>query len=175
MTKENESTRQVVPVQIAGRDYKIRSDGNPEELQRIAGYVDRAMDRVKRGTGTVDSLDVAMLTCLNLAREILSLRETRVPRGSTVVEEAHLRGLIDRVEALLPLAFESDSPDESETDVAEEEEASHPSAENEPNQGARTLELPAPEVLRERSANRGREEAEAPVQRVAAAGGDRAS
>jgi hypothetical protein len=166
MTKENESTRQVVPVQIAGRDYKIRSDGNPEELQRIAGYVDRAMDRVKRGTGTVDSLD---------AREILSLRETRVPRGSTVVEEAHLRGLIDRVEALLPLAFESDSLDESETDVAEEEEASHPSAENEPNQGARTLELPAPEVLRERSANRGREEAEAPVQRVAASGGDRAS
>jgi cell division protein ZapA (FtsZ GTPase activity inhibitor) len=131
MTKENESTRQVVPVQIAGRNYKIRSDGNLEELQRIAGYVDRAMDRVKRGTGTVDSLDVAMLTCLNLAREILSLRETRVPRGSTVVEEAHLRGLIDRVEALLPLAFESDSADESETDVAEEE-ASHPSAENEP-------------------------------------------
>ncbi len=174
MTKENESTRQVVPVQIAGRNYKIRSDGNLEELQRIAGYVDRAMDRVKRGTGTVDSLDVAMLTCLNLAREILSLRETRVPRGSTVVEEAHLRGLIDRVEALLPLAFESDSADESETDVAEEE-ASHPSAENEPNQGARTLELPAPEVLRERSANRGREEAEAPVQRVAASGGDRAS
>ena len=67
------SERRAVAVQIAGHEYKIRSDGDEEGVVRIAGYVDQAMQRVRERTGTVDSLDVAVLTCLNLAREILSI------------------------------------------------------------------------------------------------------
>ena len=66
--------RRSVAVWIAGHEYRIRSDGDDEGLIRIAGYVDRAMQRVRERTGTVDSLDVAVLTCLNLAREILELK-----------------------------------------------------------------------------------------------------
>jgi cell division protein ZapA (FtsZ GTPase activity inhibitor) len=167
-------------VRIAGHDYKIRSDGDPEALRRIAGYVDRSMHRVKEGTGTVDSLDVAVLTCLNLAREILALREERVPAGSTVVEVGQLRGLIERVEAILPGASQADQPG-VEAEVAQPSApqrdlvaAEGQAAAGEPA-AARTLELPMPEVLRERGDDANRDVVDAPVQRVAASGGDRSS
>ena len=152
-------TSSVVAVRIAGHEYKIRSDGDPEGLKEIAGYVDRAMARVRQRTGTVDSFDVAVLTCLNLAREILSLREARTPEGSTAIEDDKLQSLIEQVEAALitkPVAT---------TQVEAEPEA---------HRGATTLELPSPESLRERGAAEEADEAlETP--RVAAGGRDRAS
>lgn len=98
--------RRAVAVRIAGHDYKIRSDGDDEGLVRIAGYVDQAMDRVRERTGTVDSLDVAVLTCLNLARELLSLHEQR----SSGVDDARVRELIERVEAAIEGQPRADSP-----------------------------------------------------------------
>ena len=80
-----------VAVRIAGHEYKIRSDGDVDGLREIASYVDRAMARVRERTGTVDTLDVAVLTCLNLAREIKALHEEQVPAGSTAVAENKLR------------------------------------------------------------------------------------
>lgn len=91
------SNRLTVSVRIAGHEYRIRGEGDEEGLVRIAGYVDRAMERVRARTGTVDSLDVAVLTCLNLAREILAIHEQRTGEA----DEVRIRSLIDRVEAVL--------------------------------------------------------------------------
>lgn len=91
--------RRAVAVCIAGHDYKIRSDGDDEGLVKIAGYVDQAMGRVRERTGTVDSLDVAVLTCLNLARELLALHEQRSSGGG----DDRVRELILRVEAAISL------------------------------------------------------------------------
>jgi cell division protein ZapA (FtsZ GTPase activity inhibitor) len=169
MSRETGATKRVVAVQIAGHQYRIRSDGDADGLLRIAGYVDRAMQRVKERTGTVDSLDVAVLTCLNLAREILSLREERAPAGAAVVEAEQLRGLIERVEELLPGPL---APERSSDDVDDLESArTAASAEV----GARTLELPTPEALRERDGATGQDVKGAAPPRVAASGGDRAS
>ena len=88
-----------VAVRIAGHEYRLRSGGDADSLREIAGYVDRAMARVRERTGTVDTIDVAILTCLNLAREILSLHEGQVPSGATAIDEEKLRSLIDRVES----------------------------------------------------------------------------
>ncbi|MGB0621121.1 MAG: cell division protein ZapA [Myxococcota bacterium] len=160
MTEEAKA-RSVVTVRIAGHEYKIRSDGDPDGLKEIAGYVDRAMARIRERTGTVDSFDVAVLTCLNLAREILALREARTPEGSTAIEDEKLRSLIEQVEAAL--ITKPANPVVKET-VETAPEAS---------QGAKTLELPSPDSLREREAATASEQAlEAPR---AAAGGDRAS
>jgi len=166
-----------VAVRIAGHEYKIRSDGEAESLREIARYVDRAMARVRERTGTVDTIDVAVLTCLNLAREILALQEERVPAGSTAVGEGALRTLIERVEATLGHA-----PAEAAESTPAEDAAltSDGDASLEP---PRTLELPSVEALRGRVAARG-EAAEAaddvseevlPEARVAAGGRDRAS
>ena len=156
----------VVAVRIAGHEYKIRSDGDPDGLREIAGYVDRAMARVRERTGTVDSLDVAVLTCLNLAREILTLREARTPEGSTAIEDEKLKTLIEQVEAALIIKPASGGTSE------ESETAQETAREG----GVTTLELPSVESLRDR------EEAEADdstgavsAPRVAAGGRDRAS
>ena len=158
---EEAKARSVVKVRIAGHEYKIRSDGDPDGLKEIAGYVDRAMARVRELTGTVDSFDVAVLTCLNLAREILALREARTPEGSTAIEDDKLRSLIEEVEAALITKPANPAV----------EEAIEPAPEA--SQGAKTLELPSPESLREREAATASDQApEAPR---AAAGGHRAS
>ena len=65
-------SKKSIAVQIAGHKYKILSDGDGESLREIAGYVDAAMNRVRERTGTVDTLDIAVLTALNLAREIIA-------------------------------------------------------------------------------------------------------
>ncbi len=159
MSADSGKTGQIVAVRIAGHEYKIRSEGDPEALREIAGYVDRAMNRVRERTGTVDTFDVAVLTCLNLAREILSLREARTPAGSTAVEEGKLRRLIERVEEALLV-----KPEPVVGEAAPAEEAG----------GATTLELPSVESLREADAST-EGDAELAPPRVAAGGGDRAS
>lgn len=163
MSEKRSAARNVVAVRIAGHEYRIRSDGNGDALREIAGYVDRAMQRVRERTGTVDTLDVAVLTCLNLAREILALHEERTPEGAAVVEADQLRGLIDRIEAIVPeaVAREHGATTASEGTA----ESAQPGA----TSVARTLELPAREALREEPT--GTESAP----RVARAGGDRAS
>jgi cell division protein ZapA (FtsZ GTPase activity inhibitor) len=92
------TNKKSVAVRIAGHEYKVLTDGDEETLQQIAADVDKAMRQVREKTQTVDTFDVAVLTCLNLAREIIELRSPL----STTAPRDRLRGLIDRVEALLP-------------------------------------------------------------------------
>jgi len=90
-----------VGVRLQGRDYQIRSDADGEWLQRVASYVDAAMNRIRDETSTVDTLDVALLTSLNLAREVLAAREgTLAPmeqEGAPSPER--FRALIELVES----------------------------------------------------------------------------
>lgn len=155
-----------VAVRIAGHEYKILSDGNPDSLRQIAADVDRAMKRVRDRTGTVDTLDTAVLTCLNLAREIIELRK----QSNASASDERLRGLIDRVEAMLPEREIAATPDERVDEKTPQE--------SRPQEAARTLDLPSFEALRDRtSAAQGGEvqSADATMPRVAAGGRDRAS
>lgn len=67
--------RRTVTVHIAGRDYRVVTDADARWLEGVAGRVDEAMALVRERTETVDSLDVAVLTALNLARELMYARE----------------------------------------------------------------------------------------------------
>ena len=73
------SAGQAVAVSIQGRNYKIRSDEDPEFLRRVAAHVDETMERLGGQAGVVDSLDVAMLAAINLAREALSAQDAVAP------------------------------------------------------------------------------------------------
>jgi len=94
------ATKATVSVRIRGQEFRIRTDEDEASLQRVAGYLDETMKSVERRTGTVDSLDVALLTALNLARELVRHREAR-SRGDVGAPPARLRALVDRVEAAL--------------------------------------------------------------------------
>jgi cell division protein ZapA (FtsZ GTPase activity inhibitor) len=168
-------SKRSVAVEIAGQQYRIRSDADEEALHRLAAYVDRAMLRVRQGTGTADSLDVAVLTCLNLAREILALREQRGP----MAEEDKLRALIERVESELGASSQEPRSDgaSSESDESAEVDVAESSAREDSTR--RTLDLPSFEALRDRGlpadeADSGGANA-LPEARVASGGRDRAS
>lgn len=69
------STKPVVAVSIRGQEFRIRTDDDEASLQRVARYLDDTMATVEKKTGTVDSLQLALLSALNLARELVELRE----------------------------------------------------------------------------------------------------
>ena len=87
-----ESGKRSVAVKIGGRDYRIRSDLDEAWLQRVAAAVDEAMRRIRDHTDTVDSLEVAVLTALNLSRELLHLRERVAQLEAGGAETASTRG-----------------------------------------------------------------------------------
>ncbi|MCZ6806683.1 MAG: cell division protein ZapA [Deltaproteobacteria bacterium] len=103
------ASRRSVSVRIRGKEYRIRSEDDEQTLQRVAGYLDETLSKVESRTGTVDSLDVALLTALNLARELVAIREGRRPvegGGGMGVDVDRLRSLIELAES----GLESPSP-----------------------------------------------------------------
>jgi cell division protein ZapA len=95
-------SRNSIAVWIADKEYRIRSDADEAWLQRVAGYVDESLRKIRKHTHTVDSLDVAILTALNLARELIELREAGPSVGDAVqIEPDQLAELIDFVEGEL--------------------------------------------------------------------------
>ncbi len=92
------SAKRSVAVRIRGREFRIRSDEDSEALERIARHVDETMLRVEERTGTVDSQDVALLTALNLAREVVEERDMNASSGA---DPKRLRALIELAESAL--------------------------------------------------------------------------
>ncbi len=95
------ASRRTVAVRIRGKEYRIRSEDDEATLRRVAGYLDETLAKVESKTGTVDSLDVALLTALNLARELVAIREGRRPieGGGMGVDAKRLRSLIELAES----------------------------------------------------------------------------
>ena len=92
--------KNTVEVVIRGKEFRLRSDDGAESLQRVAGYLDETMQGVEKRTGTVDSLDLALLTGLNLARELVRLRDDHAPHAAAASSE-QLQALTDLVEVEL--------------------------------------------------------------------------
>jgi cell division protein ZapA len=93
------SSRRSVAVRIRGQEFRIRTEEDEQQLQRVARLLDETFAKVEQRTGTVDSLDLALLTALNLARELLELRESRA--ASAGQDPARLRALIELAESAL--------------------------------------------------------------------------
>ena len=95
-------TKRTVPVEILGQEYRIRSDSDPSTIRRAAELVDETMAKVRDRTGTVDTLDIAVLTALNLANHLISLRDA-AGAGSQggAIRSGHLGELIALLEAAI--------------------------------------------------------------------------
>jgi cell division protein ZapA len=88
------SEKKSLAVRIRGQEFKIRSDESPELLEQVAEIVDATMRRIEQRTGAIDTLDVAMLAALNLAREVVEARKGRpsMPRLRALIERAEAAG-----------------------------------------------------------------------------------
>lgn len=90
--------KRTVTLKIAGKEYRVRSDADEAWLRHVADCVDETMAQIRDRTGMVDTFDIAMLACLNLAREVLTHRET-LSDEATVVEADQLKQLTDAAES----------------------------------------------------------------------------
>ena len=64
------SEGRLIPVEIHGQRYPIRSGLDPEYVARLASYVDEKMRVAAESTPTGDSLRLAVLAALNIADEL---------------------------------------------------------------------------------------------------------
>ncbi|WP_407276581.1 cell division protein ZapA [Halothiobacillus sp. DCM-1] len=84
-----------VTVRILDKDYKIACP--PEEqavLFRTADFLNQEMQKVKRSSQTLSTERVAVLTALNIARELIELGAPPPPRENTA-------DLIQQIDAVL--------------------------------------------------------------------------
>jgi cell division protein ZapA len=60
-----------IEVEIFGHRYTLKSEFPEAQVERVAEYVDGKMREVAKGTSSVDSLHIAILTALNIAQDYL--------------------------------------------------------------------------------------------------------
>jgi cell division protein ZapA (FtsZ GTPase activity inhibitor) len=95
-----------VRVRIIGKEYRVVTDRDEDWMLRVADLVDKAMARVRDETETVDSLDVAVLTALQLAQNLMILRDEGVTppdadRARNRADAQRLREIVQLVEGAL--------------------------------------------------------------------------
>ena len=88
----------VIPVEIHGQRYPIRSTLDPEYVAQLASYVDLKMRAAAESAPTGDSLRLAVLAALNIADEVFRCRDVTRTRDGELAERAgELERLLDRV------------------------------------------------------------------------------
>ena len=88
----------VIPVEIHGQKYPVRSSLDAEYVVRLAAYVDERMRTAADSTASGDSLRIAVLAALNIADELFRCRDTTRVRDGRLAERAgELERLLDRV------------------------------------------------------------------------------
>jgi cell division protein ZapA len=88
----------VVPVDIGGQRYPIRSSLDPQYVARLALYVDEKMKAAGDTTPNGEALRVAVLAALNIADELFRSRDQNRARDGELAERTEeLEKLLDRV------------------------------------------------------------------------------
>src|SRR5438105_4817214 len=88
----------VIPVDIQGQRYPIRSSLEPDYVARLASYVNDKMDAAGESTPTGDALRLAVLAALNIADELFRCRDgTRLRDGELAQRAGELEKLLDRL------------------------------------------------------------------------------
>ena len=95
MTDESRQVQGVL-VHILGEEYRIASEGDPSEVQRVAEYVDRKMrELLERQGNRLPKGKVAVLAAMDIAAELLNVLQER----QLITEKAHQK--IDRLSRLI--------------------------------------------------------------------------
>ena len=88
----------VIPVEIQGQRYPIRSSLEPDYVARLATYVDEKMGAAGDTIPTGDGLRLAVLAALNIADELFRCRDANRDKDGRLAERAEeLERLVDRV------------------------------------------------------------------------------
>ena len=92
--------KQSVQVSILGQQFKLRSDAPPEQVHRVARFVEDQISQVTGSGRTVDSLQAAILALLNVSAAHL---EGSPASSASDAEDAsrRLSQMIEKIETAL--------------------------------------------------------------------------
>ncbi|MDR1989853.1 MAG: cell division protein ZapA [Acidobacteriaceae bacterium] len=97
----------VIPVEIHGQRYPIRSSLEPEYVARLAQYVDERIRAVAETTPTGDSVRLTVLAALNIADELFRRRDSDHTRYGEIAERtSEIERLLDRLLMTSPGSIE---------------------------------------------------------------------
>ena len=86
----------VIPVEIHGQRYPIRSTLDVQYVHEIASYVDEKMRAAAESTPSGDSVRLAVLAALNIADELFRCQDAQqAGRGALAQRAEALERLVD--------------------------------------------------------------------------------
>jgi cell division protein ZapA len=92
-----EST-EAVKVRLFGREYSIRGHGNRTYVKKLAEFINERGEEIQRRTAVVSTLDVVILTLLNISDEMFRCKQNRERTLKELEEKTDkLLKTIDRV------------------------------------------------------------------------------
>ena len=68
----------LVEIKVFGHVYTVKTDAQEDHIQKVAQYVNEKMDEVTKNTKSVSSLNVAILTALNIADDLIIEKAKRL-------------------------------------------------------------------------------------------------
>jgi len=88
----SEELTEAVKVRLFGREYSIRGHGNKKYIETLADFIKERADEIESRATVVSTLDLAILTLLNITDEMFQSKQ---------VKEQTIRELEEKTERLL--------------------------------------------------------------------------
>ncbi len=89
----------LVEIKVFGQAYTVKTDAEEGHIQEVARYVNEKMDEVLKKTRSVSTLNVAILTALNIADDLLKEKEGKVALLREI--EAKSKDLVEKIDVNL--------------------------------------------------------------------------
>ncbi len=86
-------------ITIYGKTYKIKAESSAVKAQELAVLVDSKMNELSKTKGKASTIDLAVLTALNLGQELLEMKQGQ--KGSKDDLNQRLGGMIRSLEGSL--------------------------------------------------------------------------
>jgi cell division protein ZapA len=95
--RDSAQVTEAVKVRLFGREYSIRGQGNKNYVQKLAGFINERADEVQRRAKVVSTIDLVVLTLLNITDEMFQYRQVKEQTIKELEEKADkLLKAIDR-------------------------------------------------------------------------------
>ncbi len=86
----------LVEIKVFGQTYTVKTDAEENYIQEVAKYVNEKMDEVLKKTKSVSTLNVAILTALNIADDLLKEKGKRIALLQEI--ESRSKNLVEKID-----------------------------------------------------------------------------
>jgi cell division protein ZapA len=88
--------KNLVRVEILGREYVVKSEEGEERVKRISAHVNQKIKEISEATPAVSALNAAILAALNIANDYFQILEEKRNYGKDVdIKTERLIAMID--------------------------------------------------------------------------------